>query len=338
MGKFDNVKTISTAQSGQPTGKFANVKTVTSTPQAVQETPQKEDNFLQGIIRHPAEVGVSAYNLAKSFKDMVRGETQQAGQDISATRTLPFLGETKPAFTGQETTGELLKKQLGYGAELASFYTPASVGGAVASTAAKTVPKLGMAGFKEAAVQGFKQSIPLIPSGIAGGAGYSAVEGGSPTDIVTSGLIGGAATPFVGGAAGVVGHAVAPAVRGVLSKFGNKEAQAAERGIVQQKAEGFMAQASDVAAKNQKAKVLQKTERELYQNLTDEQIPLGTQKGTDVPMVDATVAEPVLQAKYKAVDDALDSHLAARPQQDLSLREIELSFLAITLAKACVFI
>lgn len=87
-------------------------------------TTEKKDNFFVGlaknIARPFAEVGTSAYNAVSGIDKLLQGDLQGANREIHSTRNIPFLGETKPAVTGDESLGEATKKMAGYGAQMAS--------------------------------------------------------------------------------------------------------------------------------------------------------------------------------------------------------------------------
>lgn len=88
----------------------------------------KKDNFFVGlaknIARPFAEVGTSAYNAVSGIDKLLQGDLQGADREIHSTRNIPFLGETKPAVTGDESLGEATKKMAGYGAQMASTLAP----------------------------------------------------------------------------------------------------------------------------------------------------------------------------------------------------------------------
>lgn len=91
----------------------------------------KSDGFLKSMVKNIAkpfsEVGTSIYNVGSSIKSLASGDVQGAAQELDKTRNIPFLGETKPAFTSSDvSTGYLppVKKMTGYGAEIASTIAP----------------------------------------------------------------------------------------------------------------------------------------------------------------------------------------------------------------------
>lgn len=98
-------------------------------------------DLIKGAVKPFLEVGASANNVKNAIGSLVKGDVQQAGKDIQQTYNLPFFGDTKPAFTGQESFGEGVKKMAGYGAEIASNFVPVGKAGSVAKNVIKTVGK-----------------------------------------------------------------------------------------------------------------------------------------------------------------------------------------------------
>jgi len=81
-----------------------------STTSLPTERPGFLSSLAKSIVKPFAEVGTSAYNVAASTGKLLTGDKEGAVQAIGSKRTLPFLGETKPAFTGEETNTEAAKK------------------------------------------------------------------------------------------------------------------------------------------------------------------------------------------------------------------------------------
>jgi hypothetical protein len=107
-------------------------------------TPKKEgfwSSLAKDMVKSAAEMGVTGYNILKQTGATglaaLRGESEVTNE-MKSSRNLPWLGETKPAFTGYESTGEAAKKMAGYGAEGASWF----VGGG----GAKNVVQKGLKG------------------------------------------------------------------------------------------------------------------------------------------------------------------------------------------------
>ena len=71
------------------------------------EEPGFGQRLVQGIAKPFAEIGTSAYNWGKTVKNVVgaavRGE-DTVKDELGTKRDLGYLGETKPAFTGEENT------------------------------------------------------------------------------------------------------------------------------------------------------------------------------------------------------------------------------------------
>lgn len=108
---------------------------IISNPSPNQSLPSqpKQDGFFSGLVKGIAkpflEVGAAANNVYNAGSDLLKGgfsqnATNQAAQDLKSSYNIPFFGETKPAVTGDESTGESLKKQFGYGAQIASTLMP----------------------------------------------------------------------------------------------------------------------------------------------------------------------------------------------------------------------
>lgn len=118
---------------------------------ALAPQPQpKQDGFFKGLIKGAAkpflEPVASAVNVGSAIGSLVKGgfkqdAVDQASQDLRQTYDLPFFGETKPAFTGDESIGGSFRKQAGYGADIASNFIPVGKAGSVAKDMIKTVGK-----------------------------------------------------------------------------------------------------------------------------------------------------------------------------------------------------
>ena len=112
-----------------------------------EQPQQKPDGFFKGlakaVVKPFAEVGTSAYNVGSSIGKLAQGDVQGASQAIGQSRNVPFLGETKPAFTGQETTGGAAKKIAGYGLEIGSTIAPMGKVGLGIKELAKTATRFG---------------------------------------------------------------------------------------------------------------------------------------------------------------------------------------------------
>lgn len=164
----------------------------------------------EAVVRPFAELGVSAVNLGKNIASLRTGENKDYSEQ---TYNLPFLGQTKPAFTGGENFGEFTKKTLGYGAEIGSYGIGAGTAGKVASAGIK-----GMA--LQAARTGIKEGAII---GAAQGAGMTLREGGTVGESLKQGAIGALGGAALGGALG----AGSAALSGGVKKLASARAQAA---------------------------------------------------------------------------------------------------------------
>jgi len=181
----------------------------------------------EDIVRPIAEVGVTAYNeaaqIGQTAKALATGQDQVKNEMVS--RNVPFLGEVKPAFTGQETTGEATKKIAGYGAEIGSWV----VGGGGAT-------QLGKQTLKGAVKQGIKTGVKTgAVSGVLSGAGREAQNLGDARDIATGGVVGAVGGAVLGGAIGAAAPAVAKGVKKLTEPIETKVSsilkQAIDKGI-----------------------------------------------------------------------------------------------------------
>ncbi len=137
------------------------------------QTEQKKEGFITGLVKGAikpfAEVGTSLYNAGKTTIDLLKGNNEQATNDLSASRNLPFLGETKPAFTGNDTFTQGTGKMLSYGADIGSWF----IGGGEAKAGVKGI----LQGTKELAGQTAKDIIKgkVIPAAIKAGKEFAPV-------------------------------------------------------------------------------------------------------------------------------------------------------------------
>lgn len=172
-----------------------------------------------------AEVATSAVNAGESVFDLARGDVAGASEALKKTRNVPMVGETKPAFTGEETTGEAVKKMFGYGAEIGSW----AVGGGATKAIAKSTLK---GAVRKGAVEGLK-------SGIIGGgasAGGRALQEDKPLGeaaIDTAlGAAGGAVLgTTLGAALPAVGKGVKKLVEPIEEKVSTTLKEAIDKGI-----------------------------------------------------------------------------------------------------------
>lgn len=115
--------------------------TPTPTTKTIQEKPGFLKSLGQAILKPFAEVGTSVFNAASATKNLAQGDAQGAAAELEKSRNLPFMGETKPAFTGQEGFGEATKKMAGYGAEIGSNFIGGEGVGALAKNTVKGLVK-----------------------------------------------------------------------------------------------------------------------------------------------------------------------------------------------------
>lgn len=89
---------------------------------------QPKDGFFsslaKSITRPFAEVGTSAYNAVSATGKLLQGDTAGADAELQKPRALPYIGQTKTAFTGNESFGQGVGKMAGYGAEIAATVAP----------------------------------------------------------------------------------------------------------------------------------------------------------------------------------------------------------------------
>lgn len=167
------------------------------------EEPGFGQRLVQGIAKPFAEIGTSAYNWGKTVKNVVgaavRGE-DTVKDELGTKRDLGYLGETKPAFTGEENTTEAAQKMLGYGLEVGSWFIGA--GGA---------QKAAGLGFKGAVKQGAKEGLKYgAGTGLLTGAAQPLQEGDATAgQVAISGLVG-----------TLMGAAIGPALGGILGGAG----------------------------------------------------------------------------------------------------------------------
>jgi len=211
----------------QPAGQVATqVKIPTTTETLAQKAqrlgikPESKDGFFTTLAKESikpfAEIGTSAYNVLASTGKLLTGDKEGAAKSIGATRNLPFLGATKPAFTGTETTGEAAKKIGGYGAEVASW----AVGGGGAKQVAKQT-------LKGQVLKGLGTGAKIgAEAGVLAGGGRAAQEGGTVGEIAKGATVGGVGGAVFGGALGATAPLVSKGIKGVGTML-DKEARVA---------------------------------------------------------------------------------------------------------------
>ncbi len=206
---------------------IAELKTQKTKEKQIKEAKSK--SFLrkmgEGIVRPFAEVGASVYNVGGAIGQLASGDEEGARQTLQQSRNLPFVGETKPAFTGEESAGQFAKKVGGYGLEIGSTV----MGGGGTAGVAK-------AGLKGLVKEGLKTGVKAgFASGLTGGAGMSLKEDKSAGEILLSSLMGGAFGTVAGGVLGAATPVVGKAARSVLlpveQKISNTLRSAIDKGI-----------------------------------------------------------------------------------------------------------
>lgn len=189
-----------------------------------QQPPQ--EGFVKGLVKSIAkpflEPTAAAVNAVNAIGSLTKGgfsqqAANQANQNLHTTYNLPFFGEVKPAFTGEESLPESFKKQAGYGAEIASNI----VGGEGVGAAGKEFGK------------------QLIKQGIRQGVKYGALTGGlgefgrslqdnqgalETAKRTGEGILGGG---VVGGALG----GVSPLISGAINKIKNPVLNQGQKGV-----------------------------------------------------------------------------------------------------------
>lgn len=113
------------------------------------EGKEKQDGFLKStaksIISPFAKVGTSAYNVISSINKLTKGDVQGAANALNQSRTLPFLGQVQPAFTGQESTLDVAKKMTTYGTQIGSTIAPVGKIGSTFKAIAGSAGRFGSA-------------------------------------------------------------------------------------------------------------------------------------------------------------------------------------------------
>jgi len=195
------------------------------TPQDVEEVANQlginkipqSDGFFKTLGKEMAkpfgEVYTAGANWVESAGKAIKGDWRGADQALDKERDLPFLGKTKPAFTGKESTLEAGKKMLGYGAEIGSYLPfTAGVGGVAKATLAGKIGQGALTGMAEGTLGGML------------GQGGRALQENMPVQDVLGEAQTGAA---FGGALGVGLGGLFP-VGGALTKAASKPFQPVE--------------------------------------------------------------------------------------------------------------
>lgn len=175
--------------------------------------PAQSEGLLKSITKSVAkpfaEIGTSAYNVGSSIKKLAGGDVQGAAQALEQSRNIPFLGETKPAFTGQESTLGAAKKIAGYGADIGSTILPVGAGSQIIKQGGKGLIKEGVKqGTKYGFATGFGQSF---------GGELEKGDEGSIVRAVGKGISGGAVGAPLGAATGLVGAGLANRIKNTVA-------------------------------------------------------------------------------------------------------------------------
>lgn len=203
--------------------------------ESLQPTPQQpQDGFLKGLAKGIArpflEVGATINNTGNAVGSLVKGgfsqeAANQAARNLNTSYNLPFFGETKPAFTGEESLGESLKKQAGYGAEFSSYIIPvgkaATLGksaikptaGQILKNTAKTSGQFALAGALGDAGRQFQEK-DLKDYSLEQTAGAAAIGAAIPLTLGSARLAGRGTKNLAGG----IKNTIAPDVESALTK------------------------------------------------------------------------------------------------------------------------
>lgn len=199
----------------------------------LKKPEQKQPGLLRSVattiakeaIKPFARVGTSVANVGLSAGRLLQGDVAGAQKELQASRNLPFMGETKPAFTGQETPLEMAKKVGGYGAEIGSWIVG---GGGLGQVAKQTLKGQVVKGLAQGAKAG------AISGGMAG-AGRTAEELGTAGEIATSGALGagagGAIGGVIGGVAPIVGVGAKKIFQPIEKQVSSKIREAIDKGL-----------------------------------------------------------------------------------------------------------
>lgn len=206
-------------------------------PAQQQQAPQPQEGFLKSmaksILKTPASIATSAYNVAKAAPEALASIGQQlvgdtagakesqarAEYELQKSRQVPLLGKTAPITTQYDTDAQRLKKTVGAGVELGSY----AVGGGAAKTIiggglAKNVGRVGLGALEAGA------------SGAMATGGQAAAEGKSAQEITSAAGTGLKFGALAGGAFGLAPVVAKAAAQGVkpLAKYGLTKALGVE--------------------------------------------------------------------------------------------------------------
>lgn len=194
--------------------------------QSSQPPQPKQDGFFKGLIKSATktvlEPTASVVNVSNAVDSLIKGgfsqdAVNQAGRDLRQTYNLPFFGETKPAFTGDESIGESFKKQAGYGAEIASYLVGGKGAGSLIKNSGESLVK-----------QGVKQGAKFgALTGALSEGGKAAEQNKSGWDIAGNAIGGGVGGAFLGGALG----GVSPFLGKLINKVKNPVAAQEQKAL-----------------------------------------------------------------------------------------------------------
>lgn len=282
-----------------------------------QTTPApKEDGFFESVaksvVRPFAKAGVQTYNIGAGIKDMFQGDYKGAQQEFASSRDLPWLGETAPVTTGQESFGTQAKKIVGTGFDIAS--TLAVPGAAkTVGTSAKLTSKFLTPAVKEAVKFG----------GLVGGLGEAgrAMQEDDSTfkDIVTRGAVGAASGAALSGLFSAGSSAIGKSV----NKYVNDPGRIARRAEAQAtKAKEIYSKALNVGkseiqrfeTKRGKTGVIDN----IVKNLVEMEAPLESQGGK----IRTNRAQTIFEEAMDTLDNNLDEVLATKNDEVLDMYKL----------------
>lgn len=253
----------------------------------------------EGVVRPVAEVAVSGVNALDATGKLIRGDVRGANQALKSKRDVLGLGETKAAFTGDETFGEGVKKIAGYGLDVGSNVVGG--GGAV------NVAKSGLKGLvRQGAKQGAKSG---ALAGVMYGSGSTLEQGGTLGQAAVDGIKGGVLGGITGGVIGGTTAATSAVARSTKKFFKPSldEAKQAYR-------EALNFGKAELKRFDSPEKV-----EELVDLFVEEQVPIFTQdKGAKF----ATKGEPVAVLKNRA--DEIENSLQEVLQEFKGSKQIDL--------------
>jgi len=180
-----------------------------TSPQIIVPTRDSSvvEEILKDIAKPFARTGVSTFNLFKTLRS--GGE-----EDIAQPRDLPFLGKTRPAFTGKERTGEAAKKILGFGSDIGSTLAGGGGGAQVIKQSLKGLAKQGLK-------TGTKTGLVVGSASMGGRAAQENKSLGEiAADIGIGGLIGGVGGGILGAGFPLVGKGLGFVLKQPLKLIG----------------------------------------------------------------------------------------------------------------------